>query len=100
MTLGTATSNFRNVGTNLVIHHGISDVLNQTGQRFCILDVVEKTRNFSPFCDRVQDLEGLFQFPECFASEVNHKVNTHKLPYEFSSSLYLPDFALRRGFLK
>ena len=54
--------------TNLIIHHGVTNIVGQTGQCLRILNVVEKTRDFSAFCQRFQVSEGLFQFPRNCAS--------------------------------
>ena len=49
--------------TNLVIHHGVTNLFSQTGQRLGILDIIEETRDFTPFRQQFQILEDLFEFP-------------------------------------
>ena len=53
----------QNRDTNLVIHHGVANVVSQTGQHPGILDIIEETRDFAPFRQRFQILENLFEFP-------------------------------------
>ena len=49
--------------TNLVIHHGVANVVSQAGQCLGILDIIEETHDFAPFRQQFQILEDLFEFP-------------------------------------
>ena len=49
--------------TNLVIHHGITNVVSHAGQCLGILDIIKETRDFAPFRQQFQILENLFEFP-------------------------------------
>ena len=40
--------------TNLVVHHGITNIFNQTTQLIRILDVVEKSLNLPLLCQRLE----------------------------------------------
>ena len=53
----------RHRDTNLVLHHGVANVVSQACQRPGILDVIKKTRDFAPFRQQFQILENLFEFP-------------------------------------
>ena len=49
--------------TNLVIHHDVANVVSQAGQCLGILDIIEESRDFTPFRQQFQILEDLFEFP-------------------------------------
>ena len=49
--------------TYLVVHHRVTNVLNQTAKFIGILDVVEKTLNFPLLRQQNQILMDTFQFP-------------------------------------
>ena len=50
--------------TNLIFHHGIANVFDQTGQFIRILDVVEKSLNLPLLCQWFEFLENFFEFPK------------------------------------
>ena len=81
--------------TNLIVYHGIADIISNTGQSLRVLDVVEEPRYFPPFCQWFQLPECLFQFPGDLASGLNPDFNTSEIPSERLSPLYLLDLALR-----
>ena len=56
--------NARDGGTNLIIHHGITNILGQTGQRVGILDVVEESYDFALLFQHLEIFEGRLQFAE------------------------------------
>ena len=51
------------MGTNLIVHHRVTNIFSQTGQCLGILDVVEETRDFTPLLQRFQIPKNLVQFP-------------------------------------
>ena len=53
----------RHRDTNLVIHHGIVNVVSQAGQCLGILDIIEETCDFAPFRQQFQILENFFELP-------------------------------------
>ena len=50
--------------TNLVFHHRIANVFDQTTQFFRILDVVEKSLNIPLLCQWLELLENFFELPK------------------------------------
>ena len=53
----------RHSDTNLVIHHGVTNVFSQAGQRLGILDIIEEARDFAPFRQQFQISENLVELP-------------------------------------
>jgi len=49
---------------NLVVHHCITDIFDQTTQLIRIPDVVEKALNTPLICQWLEFLENIFQFPD------------------------------------
>jgi hypothetical protein len=49
---------------HLIVHHGITNVFDQTTQFIRILDVVEKALNLPLICQWLEFLENVFQFPD------------------------------------
>ena len=85
----------RRPGTNLIIHHGVANIVSQAGQCLRIPDVVEETRDFSALCQWFQVSEGLFQFPRNRGSGPHLNFDKSGLLYELLPSLHLIDLALR-----
>ena len=50
--------------TNLIFHHGIANVFDQTSKLIRILDVVEKSLNLPLLCQWLEFLYNLFEFAE------------------------------------
>ena len=49
--------------TNLIVHHSITDILDQIVQFVRILDVVEETLDLPLLCQRLEFSENVFQPP-------------------------------------
>jgi len=49
--------------TNLIAHHGITVITNQTAEIICILGIVEETLNSPLICQWTEFLENGFQLP-------------------------------------
>ena len=49
--------------TNLIIHHGIADILDQTAEFVRILGVAQKTFHFYLLFEWLEFSEDVFQFP-------------------------------------
>ena len=49
--------------TNLIIHHRVADILDQTTKLVHILGGIQDPRNLSPPFQRAEVLENLVQFP-------------------------------------
>ena len=62
------------MGTNLIVHHGVANIVSQASQCLGILDVVEETRDITTLCQWFQVPEDLVQCPGNQTSEpnVNH----------------------------
>ena len=77
--------------TNLVFHHGIANVLDQTVQFTRILDVVEKTFNLPLICQWLEFSESFFEFPKdpCF-SDLDLDLRDFRLTVLISSSFLAP----------
>ena len=73
------------LGTNLVIHHGVTNVVGQARQYIRILDVVEETRDFASLRQRLQIDESLVQFSTDLTSGLN--VNLDLENYRLSAFL-------------
>ena len=54
--------------TNLVFHHRIANVFDQTAQFIRILDIVEKSLDLPLLCQRLEFLENLFKLPKDLCS--------------------------------
>ena len=53
----------RNVGANLIIHHGIADVLDQAAELVHILGTIQEPRDLPSLFQWDELLKNLFQFP-------------------------------------
>ena len=53
----------RNEGTNLIIHHGITDVLNQAAKFVHIPGAIQKPRDLASLLQWDELLKNIFQFP-------------------------------------
>ena len=49
--------------TNLIVHCSITDLSNQTTKLVRILDIIEKAFSLPLFCQWLEYLENIFQFP-------------------------------------
>jgi hypothetical protein len=77
--------------TNLIIHHGIADIFNQTTKDICILDVVQETFHPRLFFQWLEFSEDYFQFPNNpFPSDsaLNHGRGKLTVPVPSSSVLH------------
>ena len=53
----------RNLGVDLIIHHGIADVLDQAAEFFHISGTIQEPRNLALLFQRDELLKNLFQLP-------------------------------------
>jgi hypothetical protein len=83
------------MGTNLVIHHGVTNILSQSGQYLRILDVVEESSGSAPLCQRFQISKSIFQLPGNANSVSTLELIMSTVLFELLPSLYLLDLALR-----
>ena len=49
--------------TNLIVHHGITDIFNQATKFIHILSTIQEPCDFPPFCQWDEVLENTIQFP-------------------------------------
>jgi len=49
--------------TNLIVHHSITDIINQTPKFIGILDIVKESLNIPLLHQWIEFLEDVFQFP-------------------------------------
>ena len=63
MTTQLGEADARNRGANLIIHHGIADVLDQATEFVHIPDAVQEPRDLAPLFEWDELLENTFQFP-------------------------------------
>jgi hypothetical protein len=50
------------VVTNLILHHGIADILDHVTERVYVFGIGEETRNRASLCQRVEVLEDFIEF--------------------------------------
>ena len=51
------------LNTNLIVHHSITDIFNQTTEHLCILDIGEESLDLPLVCQWNEFLENLSKFP-------------------------------------
>jgi hypothetical protein len=76
--------------TNLIFHHHIPDVFDQTTQLIRILDVVEKSLNLSLLCQWLEFPDNFFEFPKDPWSDSDLNSGGLKLTVPTSSSFLAP----------
>jgi len=79
--------------TDLIIHHSITNIPNQTPKLLCILGIVKETLNIPILGQQLKSLENLLQF------SINHHlsvVNLNLGVYEFTFSVASSSFLLYR----
>ena len=52
------------LNTNLIVHHSITDIFNQTIEDLCILDICEESLDLPLVCQWNELLENVSQFPD------------------------------------
>lgn len=72
MTTQLGEADARNQGANLIIHHGIADVLDQAAKLVCILDAVHEPRDPASHFQRDEILKNVFKFPGWNARQAGH----------------------------
>ena len=83
--------------TNLIVHHGITDIFRQAPKPGYILGAIQESRDLPPFCQRAEVSEDGLQFPSNFCTS-NPSLclgEDRGLPFEGLSSPLLPELAFR-----
>jgi len=71
----------RNSRTNLIIHHGVTDIFDQAAKFSHILGAVEEPRDFASLCQRDEILEDIIQFPKNWTSDWVFALERGELPF-------------------
>jgi len=83
--------NWFNLTTDLIIHHSITNIPNQTPDLICILGIVKETLNIPLLGQQLKPLETLLQFSTNHCSlGVNLNLGTYELTVPVLSSSFLP----------
>ena len=83
--------NWFTLTTDLVIHHCITNISNQTPDFICILGIIEETLNIPLLGHKLKFLENLLQFStNHFSSGVILNLGTYVLTVPILSSSFLP----------
>jgi len=93
MLVGVEASTLR---TNLVVHHGVADILDQAAKFVYILGAVQEPCDFAPLCKWVDVLKNIVQFPsKLHTSDLFPVFGSDGLLFENCPPLSLPYIALR-----
>ena len=84
--------------TNLIIHHGVMDVLNQATELIHILSAVQEPRDPAPLFQRDKVSMDIIQLPSgsCVSGQPS-TLEIMGLPFEGLPPLFLLNFTLRNG---
>jgi len=82
--------------TNLVVHHGVTDILDQATKFVHILGAVQEPCDFASLCKWVDVLKNIVQFPSKLHTSDQFLVfGSEGLPFENCPPLSLPFIPLR-----
>jgi len=88
--------NWFTLATDLIIHHSITKIPNQTPESLCILGIVKETLNIPLLGQQVKCLENVFQFSTSHQlSGMNLNLGRCELTVPTPSSSFLPSHCLQ-----
>ena len=80
--------------TNLIIHHGIMDILNKASKLAYILSAVQESCDLASLYQWGEGLKDIIQFPERLHIRLTPTTDSMGLPFENLPSLFFLDFTL------
>ena len=84
----------RNPRANLVIHHGVADILGQTAELVHILGGVQEPCDLASLCQRDEVLKDIIQFPDNYTSDWIFTLERGELLLEDRPPLFFLDLTL------
>ena len=83
------------LGTNLIVHHGIADILSRAGELICVLGVVQEPHDLASLYEWEETSENIIQFPgRSSTSDRAVASESMGLPYEGLPPLLLVELVL------
>jgi hypothetical protein len=84
--------------TNLVIHHGVTDIFRHVAKLIRILGAVQEPRDIASLCQWGEVLKNVIEFPNNpYTSDWLSMLDNVGLPFEGHPPLFLLDLTLRNG---
>ena len=82
------------LGTNLIIHHGITDILNQASELVYILSAVQESCDLASLFQWGEGLKDIIQFPGRLHIRLAPTTDSMELPFENIPSRFFLDLTL------